>query len=60
MRALLKNKDHYFLAIVSQLNTSPKIRFIRNPYSALNPKKNIVRTIQVQWTISGKELNKEA
>src|SRR5690554_888877 len=50
-------QDKYYLAIVSKINTTPEINFIQNPASILNPKKNIVTTIQIQWSVSANELN---
>lgn len=50
-------QDKYYLAIVSKINTTPEINFIQNPVSVLNAKKNIVTTIQIQWSISANELN---
>lgn len=49
-------KDKYYLAIVSNINTNPEINFIQNPASVLNPKKNIITTIQIQWSVSASEL----
>lgn len=47
-----------YLALVSKIKTIPEISFIRNPASVLNPKKNIVTTIQIQWSFSADELQK--
>jgi len=51
-------QDKYYLALVSKISTKPEISFIRNPDSMLNPKKNIVTTIQIQWSVSADELQK--
>lgn len=50
-------QDKYYLAIVSKINTTPEINFIQNPAARLNPKKNIVTTIQIQWSVSANDLN---
>ncbi|MCC9072127.1 DUF3883 domain-containing protein [Flavobacterium sp. F-65] len=53
-----RKKEKYFLIIVSNLNDVPQIKIINNPAKELNPKKNIFTTIQINWSISGKELNR--
>jgi hypothetical protein len=52
-------QDKYYLVLVSKINTAPEISFIRNPASVLNPRKNIVTTIQIQWSVSANELQNE-
>jgi len=54
-----KAQDKYFLALVSKINTTPEITFFNNPATTLNPKKNIVTTIQIQWSISTNELKND-
>ena len=51
-----KLKNRFILAIVSEINDEPEIRFIFDPASKLKAKKNIVTTIQVHWSVSSKEL----
>jgi hypothetical protein len=53
-----KHQDKYFIVIISNISLNPKIRFIKNPYTALRAKENIVRTLQVNWTISKNEIEK--
>lgn len=53
-----KFSDKFYLVLVSELNKKPEIRFIQNPASILTVKKNIVTTIQIQWSVSSKELEK--
>lgn len=53
-----KTQDKYFLALVSKVNNTPEITFFNNPATVMNPKKNIVTTIQIQWSISANELKK--
>jgi hypothetical protein len=48
----LRLKDEYILAIVTDVNQHPTIRFISNPAEKLEAKKNIVSTIQIQWSVS--------
>ena len=54
-----KYDRRYFLVIVRNLNSIPEIEFYQDPASKLSPKKNIVTTIQVQWSITTKELNND-
>jgi hypothetical protein len=49
-------KDKYFLVIVSNVDTHPLVKIIKNPASKLAPKRNVLRTIQVNWSVSPKEL----
>lgn len=54
---IAKNKgDKYFIALVSNLNEIPVIKFIQNPFSILSPQENIVKTIQVNWSVSSNQL----
>lgn len=46
----------YSICIVSNVNDSPKISFINDPFSKLKPKKNIIQSVQVQWSVSNNEL----
>ena len=55
-QAANKFKNKFFLAVVSEINSDPEIKFICDPASKLKVKKNIVTTIQVQWSVSSKEL----
>lgn len=48
--------DKYFIVLVSNLNDKPHLDFIQNPFSVLTPKENIVTTIQVNWSVTSKEL----
>lgn len=53
-----KKGDNFFLVIVSDINNSPVIDFIQNPAKKLIPKKNIIKTMQVNWTVSKIQVNK--
>lgn len=48
--------NNYYIAVVSNLEEQPKVEFIRNPYEILLPKENIIKTIQVNWSVSAKQL----
>lgn len=52
-----KYKENYVIALVSNIDDSPEIRFISNPAETLNPKRNMITTIQTQWSVSNTELN---
>ncbi len=49
-------RDNYFLIVVSGLNNTPKVSFIQNPAGRLLPKRNIVRPIQISWTVTKSDL----
>ena len=51
-----QERTKYTVCLVSNINESPEIVFINNPFSKLNPRKNIIQTIQVQWSVSNNEL----
>ncbi|MDR1896133.1 MAG: DUF3883 domain-containing protein [Prevotellaceae bacterium] len=55
-KVAMEQKSKYFLCIVRNVNDKPKIEFINNPSRVLKPTKNIRTTIQINWTISDKEL----
>jgi hypothetical protein len=50
--------DDYFICIVKNIPDDPKISFIQNPSIKLEPQRNIYTTIQINWSITDKELNK--
>lgn len=51
-----RERAKYTVCLVSNINESPEISFINDPYSKLNPRKNIIQTVQVQWAVSNNEL----
>ena len=51
-----EKQNSYFLCIVSGINNSPQIKFIQNPALKLKPQKNIVTTIQINWSLTNKQL----
>lgn len=55
----LRLKDDYILALVTDVNQKPTIRFISNPAEKLQAKKNIVATIQIQWSVSENQLKND-
>lgn len=54
--AIEKNKS-YYLVIVRNVNSVPQINFLQNPAATINPKKNIYTIIQINWSVSEKELS---
>ena len=54
----VKSQDNYFLAVVRNISSNPEITFIKNPASKLTPKKNIYTTVQLNWTVSQKDVKK--
>lgn len=55
----LRYGEKYYLIIVKNLSDIPELVTIQNPALKLQPKKNIHTTIQVSWSISGKNLNQK-
>jgi len=53
-----QERENYTICLVSNINESPKISFINDPFSKLKPRKNIIQTVQVQWSISNNELQR--
>lgn len=51
-----REREKYTVCLVSNINESPEISFINDPFSRLNPRKNIIQTVQVQWSVSNNEL----
>lgn len=51
-----QKRTKYTVCLVSNINDSPEISFINDPFSKLNPRKNIIQTVQVQWSVSNNEL----
>jgi len=49
-------REKYTICLVSNINNTPEISFINDPFSRLNPKKNIIQTVEVQWSVSNDEL----
>lgn len=50
------HEDKYFLALVSNVDSSPKINFLKNPTCNLVAKRNIVTTVQIQWSVKSSDL----
>ena len=51
-----RERAKYTVCLVSNINESPEISFINDPFSKLKPRKNIIQTVQVQWSVSKNEL----
>ncbi len=51
-----QERTKYTVCLVSNINYSPELSFINDPFSKLNPRKNIIQTVQVQWSVSNNEL----
>ncbi|BFM43260.1 hypothetical protein CFS9_19010 [Flavobacterium sp. CFS9] len=51
-----RKMEKYFLVIISNLNDVPQIRIINNPAKELSPKKNIFKTIQINWNVNENDL----
>lgn len=53
-----RERNNYYLCIVSDLNNNPAIKFVQDPFSKLSAKKSIYTTIQISWGVSPKQLSK--
>ncbi|MDO6809886.1 DUF3883 domain-containing protein [Zobellia galactanivorans] len=51
-----QKRSSYTVCLVSNISGAPEISFINDPCSKLNPRKNIIQTVQVQWSVSNKAL----
>lgn len=51
-----KMKTDYYLILVSNINSEAVINVVNNPYDKISPKRNIQTVIQVNWTVSSKEI----
>jgi Domain of unknown function (DUF3883) len=49
--------NSYFLCVISNIGGVPVIKFIENPATKLNSKKNVFTTVQINWSVSEKELS---
>ena len=55
-KVAMEQKDKYYLCIVRNLNKKQELEFINNPAQYIKPTKSIRTTIQINWTVSDKEL----
>ena len=53
-----KYKGNFILAVISKVDSEPKVEFIINPAAKLNAKMSITRPVQISWNISEKELKR--
>lgn len=51
-----QERTKFTVCLVSNIDDNPEISFINDPFSKLNPRKNIIQTVQVQWAVSNNEL----
>ena len=52
----IKKGNEYFLVLVKNLSKDAEIIFVQNPAQKLKIRKNIYTTIQLNWSVSQKEL----
>jgi hypothetical protein len=55
-RTARQKGDFYFLALISNLNNQPVIKFLKDPFHILNVQRSIFTSIQIQWTVSANDL----
>jgi hypothetical protein len=51
-----KNQDNYYVVLVSNLSDVPEFKFIQNPAGKLKARKNIYTTVQLNWSVTDKDL----
>jgi hypothetical protein len=51
-----KYKNRYILALVTNVSTKPIVSFINNPTEKIDAKRNIITSIQVQWSASANQI----
>lgn len=51
-----KNQENYYLALVSNLTDVAEFKFIQNPAVKLKVRKNIYTTVQLNWSVTEKDL----
>ena len=51
-------KADYYLIIVSNIDSRPVVSVVNNPFEKIFPKRNLQTIIQVNWTVSQKEIRK--
>ncbi len=53
----VRNNNNYFLVLVKNIAKNPELKIIKNPAGLLKTKKNIYTTVQLNWSVSDRELN---
>jgi len=53
-----KYKEKYILILIKNLEAVPEIKIIKNPAVVLYPKKNLYTSINIQWSVSEKDLKR--
>ncbi len=51
-----KHREDYYLAIVKDVDTAPKIFFLQNPAEKLKAKMSLYTTVQTSWSVTEKQL----
>lgn len=57
-RVAKRKQDDYFLGLVIEVQTSPKISFVQNPASTFVPIYRAFTTVAVSWTVNSEQLQK--
>ena len=53
----IKQKNKYYLVLIKNILATPEISIIQNPAKKLKADKNFYTTIQINWSVSEKNLN---
>lgn len=51
-----EHKQNFILALVTNIDNNPSIKFIENPSEYLNPQKQLIATVQVRWNVSNVDI----
>jgi hypothetical protein len=49
--------EAYYLILINNIDTDPAVHIIRNPALNINPKKNLINVVQVNWNISAGDIS---
>lgn len=53
-------QEKFYVVVVSNIGIDPQINIINNPYQVFSPKKNFIKTIQITWSVSKKNLKESS
>lgn len=49
--------DDYFIVVVSELDSQPRVRYLRNPAKYIHPTRHLSLTVSVSWSIPDPDLS---
>ena len=51
-----KYQNDYFVVLVKNVGSEPSFHIYQNPHSNLQPKKQIIQTVQIRWNVSSNRI----